>query len=574
MQSVLATISTTGYLNPYKAGALVVILLIWVKLLAWVDKDAPVARMPREIVNSGMFLALAVGYVLFFFMPQFSVALSSLLGCFVLSIGTYIGIRAKTVGLSDLKLELINWWNGMFKRAPKEAKAKAGQILFVNAGGAPQEPPTEEDPERLGYDSAQTLLITPLKRTAERIEVVAADTPLNAHLVDGMKYDGGAMDRAAAGAAIQYLKGLAGLDLNERRKPQTGSFKTVFSNHRTPIQITTQGNATGESARLLVDPKNRYNIKYENLGFTEGQLETFKKTMEDPTGVVLLSAPKAQGLTTLAYGVIRAHDAFMYHIHTIERAPEADLEGITQNALTATASGAEEAKQVNWVVSQEPDIIMLTSIEDRNSAQDLAKYAAEKRAYICMRSGNTFDTLAQWRKLVADDNLAMKNLRLIISGRLVRRLCEACKIGYTPDPTQLRKLNMSPDSVGKLFAARKEPMRDAKGNPVPCEFCHDLGFKGRMGIYEFFIIDDEVRKIVAAGGSDAQLKQAFRKQRGRLLQEVALGQVQVGETSLEEVLRVLRVSDGPPGAKPPGAGPAPAPAAPRAPRPAPRPAVG
>jgi type II secretory ATPase GspE/PulE/Tfp pilus assembly ATPase PilB-like protein len=573
MQSVLATISTTGYLNPYKAGALVVILMIWVRLLAWIDKDTSVARLPREIMNAGMFVALAAGYMLFFFMPQFSVALSALLGCFVLSIGTYIAIRAKSVGLSDLKLQLINWWNGMFKRGPREAKAKAGQILFVNADGTPQEPPTEEDPERLGYDSAQTLLVTPLKRTAERIEVVAADTPLNAHLVDGMKYDGEAMDRAAAGAAIQYLKGLAGLDLNERRKPQTGNFKTVFSSRRLPIQITTQGNATGESAKLVVDPKNRYSTKFENLGFTESQLEIFKKTMEDPTGVVLLSAPKAQGLTTLAYGVIRAHDAFMFHIHTIERGPEADLEGITQNALAATASGAEEAKSVSWVVSQEPDIVMLTTIEDRNSAQDLAKYAAEKRAYVCLRAGNTFDTLAQWRKMVADDNLAMKNLRLIVSGRLVRRLCEACKIGYTPDPTQLRKLNMS-ESVGNLFAARKEPMRDAKGNVVPCQFCNDLGFKGRMGIFEFFQIDDEVRKIVAAGGSDAQLKQAFRKQRGLLLQEVALGQVKVGETSLEEVLRVLRVSDGPPGTKPPSSGVPQAAAPPRTPRPAPRPATG
>jgi type II secretory ATPase GspE/PulE/Tfp pilus assembly ATPase PilB-like protein len=160
--------------------------------------------------------------------------------------------------------------------------------------------------------------------------------------------------------------------------------------------------------------------------------------------------------------------------------------------------------------------------------------------YVCLHANNTFDALRQWRRLVGDDVLAMKNLRMVVAGRLVRRLCAACKTGYTPDPTQLRKLNMNPEAVGKLYLARKEPMRDAKGHPVPCNFCYDLAFKGRVGIYEIFIIDAEVRKIVEEGGSDNQLKQSFRKQRSLLLQEAALAYVQAGETSVEEVLRVLK----------------------------------
>ncbi len=132
-----------------------------------------------------------------------------------------------------------------------------------------------------------------------------------------------------------------------------------------------------------------------------------------------------------------------------------------------------------------------------------------------MRAGNTLDALKQWRKLVGDDSLAMKNLKMIIVGRLVRRLCSACKVGYTPDPNTLKKLNMNPDVVGKLYQARKEPMRDAKGNAVPCTFCNDLAFKGRFGIYEVMIIDDEIRNVIKAGGADTQIKQAQRKQRSR-----------------------------------------------------------
>jgi type II secretory ATPase GspE/PulE/Tfp pilus assembly ATPase PilB-like protein len=349
------------------------------------------------------------------------------------------------------------------------------------------------------------------------------------------------MDRNKAGGAVQYLKQVSGLDMNERRKPQTGNFKANLDGKKFAIQITSYGSAQGESARLITNPKERQNLKYDAIGFTEDQFEAVKGLINDSGGVVLLGAPKAQGLTSLCYAMLRAHDAFLYHVHTIERAPELDLEGVTQNALAANAPPAEEAKQVNWVVSQEPDVLMVTSLEDPHSAVDLAKFAAgERRVYVGLRAANSLDALRQWRKLVGDDALAMKNLRAVIVGRLVRRLCSACKVGYTPDPNTLRKLNMNPDAVGKLYQARKEPMRDTKGNPVPCTFCHDLAFKGRFGIYEVMLIDDELRHVIANGGTDAQIKQAQRGKRGRLLQEVALAQVQAGETSVEEVLRVLK----------------------------------
>jgi general secretion pathway protein E/type IV pilus assembly protein PilB len=116
----------------------------------------------------------------------------------------------------------------------------------------------------------------------------------------------------------------------------------------------------------------------------------------------------------------------------------------------------------------------------------------------------------------------------------------ACKVGYPPDPDTLRKLNMDPNRVTQLFMERKEPLRDPKGNPMTCDFCVDLRFKGRFGVFEVFNIEDEVRSAVLAGGTINQLKTIFRKQRGRYLQEMALAQVEAGETSVQEVLRVLK----------------------------------
>ncbi len=560
--AALAAIQLGGYVNPFKAGAILVLLVVWVRLLSWIDKDSVAARLPRELVNTGMMAALIAGYMLFFFLPGFGVAFGVLIGLFVLDVGAYLGLRSRTIGLGDLKEQFADFWSGLLKKGhKKEVKAVKGEVMIMDSSGAAQAPPESDSPDLPRFEAAQLFLTRPLRVGAERLEMIAGEPTSISYTVDGVKYDGEAMDRNKAGAAVQYLKEVAGLDMNERRKPQSGTFKAALDGKKSTIQLTTFGSAQGESMRLVTNPKDRQNFKLENLGFSEDQLASIKGLLEGG-GLVLLGAPRGQGLTSLCYAMLRAHDAFLYHVHTVERGPEFDLEGVTQNALPANASPAEEAKQVNWVVSQEPDVLLVTSVEDPKSAVDLAKFSAgERRVYVGMRASNTLDALKQWRKLVGDDALAIKSLKAVIVGRLIRRLCSACKVGYTPDPNTLRKLNMNPDSVGKLYQARKEPMRDAKGNPVPCTFCNDLAFKGRFGIYEVMIIDDEIRKVIAAGGADSQIKQAQRGKRGRLLQEVALAQVQAGETSVEEVLRVLK-PDSESGGSPPrsksGPGSAPA----------------
>jgi type II secretory ATPase GspE/PulE/Tfp pilus assembly ATPase PilB-like protein len=543
----LAAVQSGPYINPWKVIPPVLLLIFWAKLLTWMDKDSQEARLPREILNSCLFAGLMLGFTCFFFVPGFAPAFSILIGLFVVEIGVYLFLRSRTIGLGDLRTQLADWWNGLIRsKKVREVKVAAGEVLIMDKNGQGEEVPDAESPELPRYEAAQKFLTKPLRLNAEKLELVAGEPAVSGFVVDGIRYDGDAMDRNAAGAAVQFIKRVAGLDMNERRKPQAGKFRAALDGTKYQIGVVSRGSTAGESIYLVTNPNERMNFKLDALGFTEDQLEHMHRLItEESGGVVLLAMPRSQGLTSLGYAVIRAHDAFLQHVHTVERAPDFDLEGITQNALAANASPAEESKQVSWVISQEPDVVMLTSIEDPKSAVELSKYAGaeNRRAYVLLRAANTLEALKVWRKLVGDDGAAMKNLKAVIAGRLVRRLCGACKVGYTPDPATLKKLNMNPDVVGKLYQARKEPMRDAKGNPVPCNFCHDLAFKGRMGIYEMMLVDDELRAVVKAGGSDAQIKQVMRKQRSKSLQEVALGQVQLGETSVEEVVRVLLKGD-------------------------------
>jgi general secretion pathway protein E len=491
---------------------------------------------------------MIAGFALFFFLPTFLIAFSALLFLLIIEAGVYLGLRHQRVGLTDLKAQFQEWL-ASFKGGEKKVKEAPNQVQIVVKGGSVLPPPDADSMERPAFDALQTALMEPLRKNAEQVDLAPSENgSVLKYMVDGVSYRGSTVERGVAANAVMMLKSAAGLDVEDRRKPQRGTIKLGMEGRRTEFRIDTAGSTAGEYLRLLAEPKKRHDYNLDTIGFSDIQKQTLREILQERTGVVLVSAPKAQGLTSLLYAILRGHDAFLEHIHTVERAPDIDLEGITQNKLPANVSPADEFKQTDWVISQEPDIIMISKLEDSRTATSLARYSGDKehnrRVYVGMQAASTFDALAQWRKLVGDDKVAAENLRLIINGRVLRKLCNACKIGYTPDPNTLKKLGMNPEKSTTLFQARTEPLRDAKGNPVPCEFCKDLRFKGRTGVFEMFVIDDEAKEKIVAGASPNELRAAFRKQRGRFLQEEALAIVQKGDTSVQEVLRVLKGAEG------------------------------
>jgi general secretion pathway protein E len=541
-----------GYVSALKALPVLLVLLLWARFLTWVDKDAPAAHLPRDGINLAFLGGMIVGFALFFFLPTFLIAFPVLLFVLMIEAGLYLGLRHQRVGLTDLKAQFREWL-ASFKSGEKKVKEQPNQVQIVVKGGSVLPPPEPESMERPAFDALQTALMEPLRKNAEQVDLAPSENgSVLKYMVDGVSYRGSTVERGVAANAVMLLKSAAGLDVEDRRKPQRGTLKLGMEGRRTEFRIDTAGSTAGEYMRLLAEPKKRHEFNLDTIGFSDTQKQTLREILQERTGVVLVSAPKAQGLTSLLYAILRGHDAFLEHIHTVERAPDLDLEGITQNKLPANVSPADEFKQTDWVISQEPDIIMISKLEDSRTATSLARYSGDRehnrRVYVGMQAASTFDALANWRKLVGDDKVAAENLRLIINGRVLRKLCNACKIGYTPDPNTLKKLGMNPDKSTTLFQARTEPLRDAKGNPVPCEFCKDLRFKGRTGVFEMFVIDDEAKEKIVAGASQNELRAVFRKQRGRFLQEEALAIVQKGDTSVQEVLRVLKGAEGGAGA--------------------------
>jgi type II secretory ATPase GspE/PulE/Tfp pilus assembly ATPase PilB-like protein len=559
---LLAQVPVGEYISVWKTIPLVVVFLIWTRWMTWMDKDAPAAHLPRIENNIGQMSAGILAIVLFLYLGGFWAAFGVMLLVMIVAAAAYLFIRHRKVGLGDLQKQFSDWIRS-FARKPSEVKVAEGEVLLFNRAGSPVAAPPAESPERAAYDAVQQVLTDPLRKGAQRIDVTPGEGASTVQFeVDGVSYNSLSLPRGASAGAVSFVKELAGLDLKEKRKPQTGGFRATLDGKRRELQLLTSGSSSGESMTLRTDAKTRHCLTLQQLGLSGTQLEKIQASVAEGKGIVLVSSPHEHGLTSMLYALIRSHDAFLSHIITIERDPDQDLEGITQETLALNATNTEETERVQWVVDREPDVFMINEVRDPKSAAILIKYAAAgHRVYVGTRAANTFEALSNWRKIVGNDKQAMQNLEMIINGRVLRKLCTACKVGYAPDPATLRKMNMDPDRISKLYQARTEPLRDAKGNPLSCEFCHDLRFHGRTGIYEILQVDDEVRQIVTSGGSVNQLKAIFRKQRSKYLQEQALSLVEAGDTSIQEVLRVLKAgneasgSSSRPASRPPDKGP-------------------
>src|SRR4051812_40622927 len=377
-----------SYVNLWKLLPVLIVLLIWARLLTWMDKDSIEAHLPRLMLNSIEIAVLILGLMVFLFMPSYLVALSVFLFAFILDVGIYLGMRHQKVGLKDLSKQFNTWIKSIGKGKEKEVKVAEGAVGLIDKKGSTIAPPDAESPDAAAYEAVQKLLADPLRRHAEEIQLVPAEGAWTVRFIaDGVPFNGTAMARDEAAAGVQYLKKLAGLDMTELRKPQSGKMKLSYGGKKHEALVTTAGSTAGESVTVGIDVKSRHNLKLEELGLTDDQFTSILDVIHDNTGIVLVSAPKGQGLNSLIYALLRKHDAFLSHIQTIEREAPADIEGVKQNPLPANASGSEEEKLASWVTSQEPDVVAITEIEDPRTAATLLRFAAMgKRVYVGIRA--------------------------------------------------------------------------------------------------------------------------------------------------------------------------------------------
>lgn len=329
-------------------------------------------------------------------------------------------------------------------------------------------------------------------------------------------------------AVNSRVKLMAHLDIAERRLPQDGRIKTRVKGRELDLRVSTVPTVHGESVVMRVLDRSSVRFSLEEMGFAPGTLERFNQLLARPHGILLVTGPTGSGKTTTLYAALSKIDADAHKIITVEEPVEYQLEGINQIQVH-TQIGLTFARSLRSILRQDPDIIMIGEMRDSETAQIAVQSALTGHLVLSTLHTNTAaGAVVRLTDMGVERYLITSSVNGVLSQRLVRRLCPHCRAPHAPDPAVLKSSGLS------RFLEPGAPIYQAVG----CSQCRGTGYSGRTGVHELLVIDDALRRAIL-DGADASALHAQAAASGMLsLYEDGLRKVALGETSLDEVMRV------------------------------------
>ncbi len=542
---LLQAVPIGGYIAIWKVLIFVFLFIIWAATGQWMDKDTIVVRSNRTFWNN-IYLGCGLAVVaIWFILPAvFWLLLLMYLFVWCTVVVVYLMHRNSRVPSNEtlmtpdhIKFVLANLFSGN-----KDEKNSKRRLVFISVNDNDLPVPHKDDKEYHGYSVSEDMVHDMWFKRVSHAELIPSgpEEYKIRYVIDGVASIGDEYDREDALEVIKYIKAVAGLDVDERRRPQEGSFFTIRTgDDTTEWRVVTSGSRQGE--QIIFDRNEEFeDMPLEDLGLHNDQIASIQSIIDSPSGVVLVSGEAGSGLTTTLYSLVRKHDAFIKNIYSLEKEIITDLDNITQAEIDDSAGATSHARQLQSVMHADPDVVMVDLCGDADMAKLAAKSAKldNKKFYMGIKATDMFNALEQWVSYVGDRKLAAEQLQAITSQRLVRVLCESCREAYIPDANMIKKLNLSAGKVKHLYRPPSEIFYDKKGNPILCDECRGAGYLGRTAIYEIMVLSNDVRKLIASGAPMSEIKTQCRKEKVLYLQEQALRAVIAGKTSIKEVLRV------------------------------------
>ncbi len=341
-------------------------------------------------------------------------------------------------------------------------------------------------------------------------------------------------------AIASRIKLVAGLDIAERRLPQDGRITLRASGVAMDVRVSALPGVHGESIVLRLLPKERGDFSLQRLGMESDHLRRFMAWAEEPHGIVLVTGPTGSGKSTTLYSALGVVNDGQRKIITVENPVEYQMRGITQ-IQTQAEIGYDFARALRAVLRQDPDIIMIGEIRDRETAEIAVQSALT--GHMVFSTLHTNDALSAFTRLIdmgVEPFLVASSVRAVAAQRLVRRLCTDCS---APAPAPAFMSTTTQASVltqqGSLHAQPPvaQPVAADWRRAVGCPACQHTGYRGRLGIYEMVEIDARMQAAVTRRAPDYELLEQARAQGFRDLREDGLLKASRGLTSVEEVIR-------------------------------------
>jgi type IV pilus assembly protein PilB len=358
------------------------------------------------------------------------------------------------------------------------------------------------------------------------IEPQATDTAVRLR-VDGVLRDLRRLPRSVQNSLISRIKILADMDIAERRAPQDGRFLVVRNGRKVDMRISTLPTQYGEKIVMrLLEPEAAVRT-FAQLGFPGSVEKTLCELLALPQGTLLVTGPTGSGKSTTLYAALHHVSKPDVNIVTVEDPVEYVLPGINQVHVNARA-GLTFASSLRSILRQDPNVIMIGEIRDRETAEIAMK--AAQTGHLVLSTLHTNDSISAIVRLLdleIPSYMMAASLSGVLAQRLVRKLCKCRKQGPA-----------SEEFLARMAVLTDGELPETEYQQAGCDACEGTGFKGRVGVYELLYVDDSVRAAIRDGRIE-MIQEAARVQGMTLMQEDALDKVRAGITSLSEVQRVV-----------------------------------
>jgi type IV pilus assembly protein PilB len=351
--------------------------------------------------------------------------------------------------------------------------------------------------------------------------------------IDGVLYEMVPPPKYIAAALSSRIKVMADLDIAERRLPQDGRISLTVQGNPIDLRVSVLPTMFGESVVLRVLDRSQASFNMAELGLSSEDQELIRKLIHKPNGIIIVTGPTGCGKTTTLYSALSELNDIGTKIITTEDPVEYDVEGLHQVQMKSDI-GLTFARCLRSILRQDPDIILVGEIRDLETAEIAAQASLTGHVvFTTLHTNDAPSSIARLLDMGIEPFLITATLEGIVAQRLVRRICTNCKTQFEPSEAQLSELQLLPEDVkGKKFFYGRG-----------CNRCNGTGYKGRIGIFEIMVFNDDIRDLVMNQASTSVLRAAAQKAGMRLLRENGLAVIYDGITTIDEIAKETMMED-------------------------------
>jgi type IV pilus assembly protein PilB len=344
---------------------------------------------------------------------------------------------------------------------------------------------------------------------------------------DGVLYEMVPPPRHLAFAITTRVKVMANLDIAERRLPQDGRIELSVGGHPIDMRISVLPTMFGESVVMRVLDRSVVSLDLSKVGMEADTLARFRKAISIPNGIVLVTGPTGSGKTTTLYSALSELNTTEDKVITTEDPVEYDIDGIIQIPIDADI-GVTFAACLRAILRHDPDIILVGEIRDLETAEIAVQASLTGHTvFSTLHTNDAPGTITRLKDMGIPTFLITATLEAVLAQRLVRRICTQCREPIPPNQDQLLEMGLDPRvAEGKSFFRGKG-----------CDACNNTGYKGRRGLFELMMINDEIRDLIMANASTDDLRAAARRNSMVALREAGIEDMFKGITTADEIIR-------------------------------------